>query len=118
VLAAATRSRREIEADIGIEAGLALAERRYDFVRRMAEDVTGGLGRGPVWSDRADRVLTHPIMGLPVFLAVMWAVLKITADVTAPFLDWVDGVVSGPLSRWAVSGLSNVGLDGGWVEGL
>ncbi len=118
VLAAAERCREGVAEDTGLDAGLAVAERRYLWVRRMVEQATGGNGRGPVWSDRIDRVLTHRVLGLPVFFAVMWLVLKITIDVTAPFLDWVDGVISGPISRWAVSGLDAVGLGGGWVEGL
>jgi len=118
VLAAAERCRDGVVEDTGLDAGLAVAERRYLWVHRTVEQATHGNGRGPVWSDRFDRVLTHRVLGLPVFLAVMWLVLKITTDVTAPFLDWVDAVVSGPLSRWVASGLGAIGLGDGWVEGL
>ena len=118
VLAAAERARNEIEADVGLEAALALAERRFDHVRRLSQEATGQGGRGPVASDRVDRLLTHPILGLGVFLAVMWLVLKITADVTAPYLDWLDEVIAGPVGRWAVAGLAALGGDGTWVEGL
>jgi ferrous iron transport protein B len=63
-------------------------------------------------------VLTHRWLGLPIFLLVMWLVLRVIADVTAPFLDWVDGTISGPVSRWVAAGLAAVSLDGGWVESL
>ena len=94
---------------------LAITERRYRWVHRVVQQAEGDPGRGSVWSMRLDRVLTHRWLGLPAFLVVMWLVLKITTDVTAPFLDWVDAVVSGPISRWAAAGLAAIGLGGvGW----
>jgi ferrous iron transport protein B len=99
VLAAAERCREGVAEDTGLDPGLAVAERRHLWVHRTVEQATGGTGKGPVWSDRVDRVLTHRVLGLPVFFAVMWLMLKITTDVTGPFLDWVDGVISGPISR-------------------
>ena len=50
--------------------------------------------------------------------AVPGGTVQVTADVTAPYLDWVDAVISGPVSRWAVGILSFFGLAGGWVESL
>jgi ferrous iron transport protein B len=118
VLQAAARAGDGIADDTGLEAGLAVAERRHHWVHGIAEQAAGETGRGSIWSQRLDRVLTHRWLGLPAFLAVMWLVLKVTTDVTAPYLDWVDAVVSGPVSHWAASGLSAIGLGGGWVEGL
>ncbi len=62
--------------------------------------------------------VTHRLLGIPIFLALMWVVFKVTADVSAPFLDWIDGVISGPLTNWAVSLLGLMGLDGVWLESL
>jgi ferrous iron transport protein B len=118
VLAEAERATAGISADTGLDAGLAITERRYRWVHRVVRQAAGGTGCGSVWSTRLDRVLTHRWLGLPAFAVVMWLVLKITTDVTAPFLDWVDSVVSGPISRWAASGVAAIGLGDGWVEGL
>jgi ferrous iron transport protein B len=104
------------EAGFGVE--MAIAERRFEWVATLIERVTGPGASGPAWSDRFDRVLTHQVLGLPVFLAVMWIVLRVTTDVTAPFLDWVDATISGPVSRWAVSLLAALSLDGSWVRSL
>jgi ferrous iron transport protein B len=62
--------------------------------------------------------VTHKWLGIPIFLALMWVVFKITADVSAPLLDWVDGVIGGPLTNWIVAIISAVGLSGTWVESL
>ncbi|NMC47146.1 MAG: ferrous iron transport protein B, partial [Chloroflexi bacterium] len=37
---------------------------------------------------------------------------------SAPFLDWVDGVIGGPITNWVVSILSLLGLSGTWVESM
>jgi ferrous iron transport protein B len=70
------------------------------------------------FSDRVDRVVTHKWLGIPIFLALMWVVFKMTADVSAPFLDWVDGVIGGPLTTWVTALLGALGLSGTWVESL
>ena len=69
-------------------------------------------------SDRIDRYVTHPVLGILIFLALMWVVFKVTADVSAPYLDWIGGVISGPITNWAVALIGLVGLGGSWVESL
>ena len=69
-------------------------------------------------SDKVDRIVTHRVFGIPIFLGLMWVVFKLTSDVAAPFLDWVDGVISGPLTNWTVSLLTALNLGGTWVESL
>jgi len=72
-------------------------------------------GRQP---GRLGRLLTHRILGLPLFLAVVWVMFRLVTEVAAPYVGWVSEVVSGPLARWCVSLLGLVSLDGGWVESL
>ena len=69
-------------------------------------------------SDRADRVITHPIWGVPIFLLLMWIVFQFTAYVSAPFLDWIDGLVGGPLTRWALAALDAARLGDTWLAAL
>jgi ferrous iron transport protein B len=118
ILAAAAADRDGIAAETSIECEMELAEHRFGWITELVSDMTGTYVINTTWSDRVDRVLTHRLLGIPVFLVVMWVVLRVTADVTAPYLDWVDAVISGPVSRWTVGLLGLVGLDGGWVESL
>jgi ferrous iron transport protein B len=118
VLAAAITARDGIAAETGYEAEMVLAERRFEWISRLVAAMTGSAEPGLLWSDRMDRVLTHRFFGIPVFIAVMWIVLRVTADVTAPYLDWVDATMAGPVSRGAVDLLGLVGADGGWFESL
>ncbi|MCI0712040.1 MAG: ferrous iron transport protein B [Chloroflexi bacterium] len=96
-----------------------IADGRYGFIESIAKDVI----RRPVdsqisVSDRLDRILTHRIWGVPIFLFFMWLVFQFTANVSAPYLDWIDGVVSGPFTNWSFSLMTLLGLSGSWIEAL
>ena len=118
LLAATAADRDGIAAETGFDAAIELAEHRFRWISELVADMTDSIEVGTTWSDRVDRVLTHRYLGIPVFLAVMWIVLRVTADVTEPYLGWVDATISGPVARWAAALLGLVGLDGGWVESL
>lgn len=96
-----------------------LTDRRYGFIGEAASRaVTRSAQSVETASDRADQIITHRIWGLPIFLLLMWIVFQITANVSAPLVDWVDGVITGPFTRWMVALLGGVGLSGTWVESL
>ncbi|MDX9708517.1 MAG: hypothetical protein RBT64_03085 [Trichloromonas sp.] len=48
-------------------------------------------------------------LGIPIFLAAMWLMFKLTFDLSAPFGDWLDGMIAGPFMRWTAAGLGAVG---------
>ncbi len=119
VLHALEISLSRLEAQYGEDVDIILADHRYSFVNSLVNSVLVGPPVQPVnLSDRIDRIVTHRWLGIPIFLALMWAVFKFTTDVATPYLDWVDGVISGPITNWAVSILSFVGLGGTWIESL
>lgn len=70
------------------------------------------------WAGRLEMLTTHRVLGLPLFLAAMWIAFKLTTDVSAPFVDWIDGVVAGPLYRNLVAALGTIGLGETWLESL
>jgi ferrous iron transport protein B len=51
-------------------------------------------------TEKIDGIVLHRFLGIPIFLAAMWLMFKLTFDLGNPFVDWVDGVFSGPLTRW------------------
>jgi len=119
LLAAAQAANERIEAGSGDDAETLIADRRYRFIA----EVVGGTVTRPkeqmsTLSDRIDEVLTHRIWGLPIFLLLMWIVFQFTANVSAPFLDWVDGVIGGPLTNWVTAILEAIHLDGTWLAAL
>jgi ferrous iron transport protein B len=51
-------------------------------------------------TEKIDRVVLNRFFGIPIFLAAMWVVFKLTFDVSSPFADWMDKTINGPGKRW------------------
>ncbi|NJP04130.1 MAG: ferrous iron transport protein B [Chloroflexaceae bacterium] len=111
--------RTRLQAHYGDDLDVVLTDQRYTFVNRLVQQVmTRPAAHALTLSDKIDRVVTHRWLGIPIFLALMWIVFKITSDVAAPLLDWVDGVITGPITSWAVTLLTFAGVSGTWIESL
>ena len=96
-----------------------IADRRYGWINGLVNEVVSKSEQSRLsLTDKLDRVLTSRILGIPIFLAMMWIVFKVTTDLSAPFLDWIDGVISGPITNWVVALMGWVGLSGTWFESL
>ncbi len=115
----AARLAADLETALGEPPDTLIADCRYRFV---ADVVRGAVERpreaAVTRSDQIDRVATHPVWGVPVFLLLMWFVFQMTANVSSIYLDWIDGVVNGPVARWVAWLLGAAGLGGTWVESL
>ncbi|MFQ3662599.1 MAG: ferrous iron transport protein B [Chloroflexaceae bacterium] len=119
VTAALAASRERLAPHYGEDLDVALVDQRYRFVHALAGQALTRPATPPLTlSDRIDQVVTHRWLGIPIFLALMWVVFKLTTDVTAPFVDWIDATLSGPVSGWVAALLSAAGLGGSWVEAL
>lgn len=118
-LSCAQEEIRQLESITGDETDILITDRRYGYINGLVHQVVKrpGLDRFTL-SDKVDRVLTHPAVGIPVFVAVMWFVFQMTANVSAYYLDWIDGVFGGPVTRWALAVLNLLGLGGSWVESM
>jgi ferrous iron transport protein B len=96
-----------------------IADRRYGWINGLVrETVRVEASNRRLLSDQIDDIVTNRVLGIPIFLLSMWMVFKITTDLSAPLLDWVTLVLAGPLTRWAVSTLAFLGLNGSWAESL
>jgi ferrous iron transport protein B len=118
LIAQAVNSAARISQQYGDEADIALADARYGFVNRLASQVldTSQVDQYTL-TDRIDSVVTHRLLGLPIFLTLMYVVFKLVVDASTPFLDWVDFVVSGPITHWVSALLSLAGAPA-WLYGL
>ena len=97
---------------------LEIADRRYTFISQVVGEALQKPREPQVTlSERIDRVLTHPWLGVPFFLAVMYLVFNLVVSVSAPYLDWIDNVVGGPVTRWFAFLLGIFGAPV-WLEGL
>ena len=100
---------KRLRARYGDDIELVLADQRYGFAHNLVEDVlTRTEGRQRSASDKIDQVVTHHILGIPIFLTLMYLVFNLVQNVAAPYLDWMDGVIAGPITHWAVAILSAI----------
>jgi ferrous iron transport protein B len=60
-------------------------------------------------TEKIDRIVLNRFLGIPIFLAAMWVVFKLTFDLSAPFGDWIDAMTAGPFKHWAQAILGFVG---------
>jgi len=108
-----------LQAITGQDVEAMLAERRYTWIHNLVQrTVHKQQTQTFTTSDKIDRVVAHPLLGIPIFMLAMWMVFKLTADVSAPYVDWIDATIGGPLTRWTIALLGALGAGGGWVESL
>jgi ferrous iron transport protein B len=103
----------DMESDLGTDREAAIADMRYAFIEKLvARTITKKAeSREQARSIMLDRVLTHNILAIPVFIAVMSAVFWVTfgpvgsfvADLFSAGVDAVIGVVDAGLSALNVS---------------
>ena len=110
LLALVATQRRRIRTLGGDDAGALIADGRYGFIRGVVADVVTQRHRDRRdLTERVDRVVLNRLLGIPIFLAAIWLVFHVTFDGSAPFISYVDGVVTGPIERWARVALGAVG---------
>lgn len=87
-----------------------LADARYGLANGLTREV---LRRPEIrkeeLTEKIDRIVLNRFLGIPIFLAAMWLMFKLTFDLSAPFGDWLDGMIAGPFMRWTAAGLGAVG---------
>ena len=107
------------DADMKTADGLSVwAESRADARLDWIAGILRGLDMHAVdhvtLSDRIDRVLLHPVIGVLVFLAVLFVVFQATTTLASPMQDWIDVTFRG----WCTDGLDLLlGLFGPSVSG-
>ena len=82
---------RRIEEHSGEDPDVLIASRRYAFVHAIVADVlrkTGEVTR--TMSDRIDRVVLNRVVGIPIFLVVMYALFMFTINIGGAFIDFFD----------------------------
>ncbi len=115
----AQASIQRLERIYGDEADIIIPDYRYGWINGLVRQaVTRPEAEDLTPSDRIDRIVTNRLLGIPIFLLAMWAVFMLTSEVSGPYLDWIEGIVRGPVTHWAASILGMLGLSGSWVESL
>ena len=113
------------DADMKTADGLSVwAESRADARLDWTAGILRGLDMHAVdhvtLSARIARVLLHPVIGVLVFLAVLFVVFQATTTLASPMQDWIDVTFRG----WCADGLDLLlglfgpSVSGGWLRSL
>lgn len=109
----------EHRADIDHET--VVADQRYRYICALTERAVQRAHEPgyETLSDRLDRVLTHRVFAIPIFLLIMVLVFFITFGPIGSFLqDGLESLLSVQLAGAAERGLTAIGGEGWWVTGL
>ena len=108
ILEAAEASVRHLEGVFGDSPETVIADRRYGFISGACQEAVRRTAESRhEMSDRIDALLTHPVLGLPIFLGLMYLVFWATFRLS----EW-------PM-RWLETGFGRLGaaVSGLWPAG-
>jgi ferrous iron transport protein B len=95
-----------------------MADTRYGLAAGLTREVLQKPeNRKRELTERIDAIVLNRYTGIPIFLLAMWFMFKLTFDISGPFTDWLDSVVSGPFIRWSAALLTSISAPG-WIVSL
>jgi len=110
--------RRRIQTLAGDDPATVISDGRYGVAKGVVAEV---IRQRPIdrrdLTELIDRVVLHRWLGIPIFFAMLWFVFHTTFDGAQPFVDFINQVITGPVERWFLVGLTAIGAPG-WVASL
>lgn len=84
-----------------------IINQKYDFIQEIVNEVVVNKNRQEALTEKADRILTHKIFSIPIFLGIMALVFFLTFTIG----DWLKGYFETALeifSAWVSGGLESL----------
>ncbi|MGG0239467.1 ferrous iron transport protein B [Bacillus rhizoplanae] len=105
----AIRSALEVELDVTLEQHMYGV--RAAYIEKLKTSVIRHEKEGSIpFSERIDKLITHKIWGLPIFLGIMYFIFQVTFTwIGTPLSDQFDAFVGGPFTDWVTTALTNMG---------
>jgi len=93
ILEAAAASRRHLRTVFGESPEIIIADRRYGFISGACQEaVVQTVEARHSMSDRIDAVVMHRVVGLPLFLVLMYLVFQFTFAVGEEPTNWIEAL--------------------------
>jgi ferrous iron transport protein B len=88
-------------------------QKRLSYIQEiLAGCVTKEKEHGATFTEKLDQVVTHKVLGIPIFLVCMFLLFKVTFDwVGTPLSDMLDGFISGSFSDGVKGLLEKIGAN-------
>jgi len=108
--AEATRQAKELQAMLNDDVDILVADARYSLANHIAGTASRTIGEVPRdITERIDRVVLNRVLGIPIFLAVMYLMFMFTINIGSAFIDFFDQAVGTVLVGGLGAGLSAIG---------
>lgn len=89
-----------------------ITNERYNYITGILDGVLIKSGAKLTASDKIDRIVTNRILGLPIFLLVMWFVYWVAVSTVGTMgTDWANDTVAGGIQEWVEEAMNNAGAN-------
>ena len=89
---------------------LAVMQARYSFIEQVIADVTVMPPEKNTFSDKLDHWMLHPVLGVPIFLVMMYLLFMFAINVGSAFIDFFDILAGAIFVDYPLHFLSSFGL--------
>ncbi len=86
----------------GLDPYLLALEARYATAQEVYHRVAHRIGSKPPLTEKLDRLVLHPLLGLPLFLLALFLTFRFTFTLSTPWVDLI-GRVQEVLAGWVVA---------------
>ena len=95
-----------------------VTDERYKFIQKIVSTTVQKGKEKLTTSDKIDRIVTNRILGIPIFIAIMWLVYYVSVTTVGTFVtDWTNDVFVVAIQDFASNILGSIGA-GDMVMGL
>ena len=116
--AAVDKDRKELETKHDDDMESIVTDERYKFIQKIVETTVKKGKDKLTTSDKIDRIVTNRILGIPIFIAVMFVVYYISVTTIGTIVtDWTNDTFVVAVQDLASKGLEAAGVSSG-IEGL
>ena len=116
--AAVDKDRKELETKHDDDMESIVTDERYKFIQKIVETTVKKGKDKLTTSDKIDRIVTNRILGIPIFIAVMFVVYYISVTTIGTIVtDWTNDTFVGAIQDIVSKGLESVGVNS-VLEGL
>ena len=116
--AAVNKDRKELETKHDDDMESIVTDERYKFIQKIVETTVKKGKDKLTTSDKIDRIVTNRILGIPIFIAVMFVVYYISVTTIGTIVtDWTNDTFVGAIQDIASKGLEAAGVSS-VIEGL
>ena len=87
-----------------------VTDERYKFIRKIVNTTVKKAKDKLTVSDKIDRIVTNRILGIPIFVAVMWLVYYVSVTTVGTFVtDWTNDVFVVAIQNFFTNILTGIG---------